>query len=177
MRILEHCTPNASAEMQVQINTLRQAFSQDTSQPFELKHGLGVSTAPSQPLPMTTPQTSSKGLDRNVETWARTREPGVAKAAFNSQPPNSAFHTPSAQPGLDFDPFTPIARPQNAYPLPELYQVSSAPQLSYGFEPTASNGHVTPTWDPSIIFLGETTPITLTSTKLEGFGIISIRCL
>jgi len=28
-----------------------------------------------------------------------------------------------------------------------------------------------------LIFLGETTPITLTSTKLEGFGIISIRCL
>lgn len=38
MRILEKCTPLwPLAEMQPQINALREAFSADTSQPFELK--------------------------------------------------------------------------------------------------------------------------------------------
>jgi hypothetical protein len=42
MRVLEHCLASSTPEMQGQINALREAFSADTTLPFELKATLGL---------------------------------------------------------------------------------------------------------------------------------------
>ena len=55
MRILEACTPSwPMPEMHQQVNTLRQAFSADTSKPFELKSSFpfGSPQVPAQASPM-----------------------------------------------------------------------------------------------------------------------------
>jgi hypothetical protein len=54
MRILEECTPTwPMLEMRVQIDTLREAFSADTSKPFELKANFPLGSP--TPQPETTP--------------------------------------------------------------------------------------------------------------------------
>jgi hypothetical protein len=42
MRVLEQCTSSTTPEIQQQIHALREAFSRDTSKPFELKLTLGM---------------------------------------------------------------------------------------------------------------------------------------
>ncbi|KAI6875895.1 hypothetical protein KC323_g98 [Hortaea werneckii] len=73
MRVLEHCTSSAAVEMQAQINALREAFSNDTSKPFELKPSLGL-RSPSMENQATPPglrNNSASAQSQRAASWAQ----------------------------------------------------------------------------------------------------------
>ncbi|KAM0712147.1 hypothetical protein Q7P37_011241 [Cladosporium fusiforme] len=168
MRVLEQCTSSTQPEIQQQINALREAFSRDTSKPFELKHTLGmhspmmdqhtvasntipISQAMQQPVSGQIPPTHGWGLAQN-EVSPKTMDPSTGymqslgmTAATTSMPSANAaaFNTSS------FD--IPSSAP---YAAQSYGQVSdSAYQQTYPLERVPSNEQqTTPVWDPSGIF-------------------------
>lgn len=167
MRVLEQCTSSTQPEIQQQINALREAFSRDTSKPFELKHTLGmhspimdqhalanntvpISQSMQQPVsgqmpthgwPMAQNEISPKTLDSS----AGYMQPIGMTAATSSMPNTNAvaFNTSS------FD-----IPSSTSYSAQNFGQVtSSGYQQPYSLERVPSNEQQTaPVWDPSGIF-------------------------
>ncbi|KAF2217891.1 hypothetical protein CERZMDRAFT_63994 [Cercospora zeae-maydis SCOH1-5] len=123
MRVLEHCITSANAEMQAQINTLREAFSADVSQPFELKPTLGLRSP----------------VMENHSTPSSTNSDPINGRSLTQPTPSMAHHDGN----FDLSQTSPYA--------PSSMQVSAA-QTGYGLEPVISNEQHTPVWDPSGIF-------------------------
>lgn len=154
MRILEHCAPSASPEVQVQISSLREAFSQDTSKAFELRQNLGLRSPPlsSQPTPPGTQPLPHSSSGQAAPTWAHLQDAASSKTlspASEYTPPYD--HTPS-QPTMPFNTSSYSMPSQAAYAPPGIQQVTSAPAQGYALEPVISNEQQTPVWDPSGIF-------------------------
>ncbi|QIW96471.1 hypothetical protein AMS68_001989 [Peltaster fructicola] len=160
MRILEHCIPTASPEMQTQINSLREAFSLDTSRPFELKPTLGGMRSPSVEKQLTPPlsQQSTPG-NTSADTWQLQAAQSMPAASPLSEYGNR-FASGSVPNAVTSHPT--LAYSQDAYSLPttsgfsaqQRYQptTSLSNDQSYGLEPISSNELPTPHWDPSGIF-------------------------
>jgi hypothetical protein len=166
MRVLEQCTSSTTPEIQQQIHALREAFSRDTSKPFELKLTLGmhspvmdqhtlVNIAVSQSIqpPVVSQPSSNPGwpLTNNddppkpVGTAPGYMQHYDATSATTSMPnPNAVtFNTSS------FDIPT-----STAYPAQNFSHVTNpAYQQPYSLERVPSNEQQTaPVWDPSGIF-------------------------
>lgn len=144
--------------MQVQINALREAFSADTSLPFELKPTLGLRSPTMRDH--STPSSTNSGPTSaplfNAPAWSDVVDHAVPKsmAPDGEYSPSygngvgrgmnrSAMPYPTA--GYDIPPANPYA-PQT------IGQVTSGPQIGYALEPVISNESHTPVWDPSGIF-------------------------
>lgn len=164
MRVLEQCTSSTTPEIQQQIHALREAFSRDTSKPFELKQTLGmhspvmdqhavVNIAVSQSMqqPVVNQPSSNPGWPlanedppKTVGTAAGYMQHYDGAAATTSMPnPNAVtFNTSS------FDIPT-----STAYPAQNFSHVTNtAYQQPYSLERVPSNEQTTPVWDPSGIF-------------------------
>ncbi|KAK5172302.1 uncharacterized protein LTR77_003940 [Saxophila tyrrhenica] len=147
MRVLELCAPSASQEVQVQINALREAFSQDTSQPFELKPNLGLRSPASDEYP--TPvnmQASHNPSLHATPSWSHLQNPTSSKnisPATDFAPP---FEASTVQPVM---PYTSVPMPAHpAYAPPGVQQTSTPPQTGFSM----ANTEPAPVWDPSGIF-------------------------
>lgn len=143
--------------MRVQINALREAFSADTTLPFELKPTLGLRspTMENHSTPSSTHSGPTSAPLFNVPAWSDV----VDHAAPKNMTPTSeygpgfsdgvgrgmgrsAIHYPAA--GYDIT--------ANPYAPQPLNQVPAGPQIGYSLEPVISNEQHTPVWDPSGIF-------------------------
>lgn len=158
MRVLEHCLPSSTPEMRVQINALRDAFSADTTQPFELKPTLGLrsptienhstpgstNSGPTS-VPTTLPNQAWSNLDA---TSSKTMTP-----ATEYGPPfdNMAGHGMTSRPPLPHSGSYDVSG-HSTYSGQSIPQVTSASQIGYALEPVISNEQQTPVWDPSGIF-------------------------
>ncbi|KAK1808675.1 hypothetical protein LTR12_016972 [Friedmanniomyces endolithicus] len=160
MRILEQCISSATPDIKAQINTLREAFSTDTSQPFELKPTLGLQspTMDNQPSPpgyhrhspaSATTQNTSGWLSLQDTTSSKTMSP-----ASEYEPPYEHLQDGSVPASASF------VYGAGSYPIPgqtsyaaqTLHELNSAAQSSYPLAPVVSNEQITPVWDPSGIF-------------------------
>jgi len=160
MRVLEQCIPSATPDIRAQINALREAFSIDTRQPFELKPNLGVQSptlehAPTPPAVRHSP--ASKSVSQSA-SWMPLSE----AASSNTLSPASEYMPP-------FDRLQGESAPSSArvaygsatYPMPghsgfapsTLHQVNPPAHTGYALAPVISNEQqTTPIWDPSGIF-------------------------
>ncbi|KAK5131311.1 hypothetical protein LTR08_001150 [Meristemomyces frigidus] len=164
MRVLEQCISSASAEMQAQINALREAFSNDTSKPFELKSTLGLRS------PVLGDRPTAPDL-RHVPTIAP--EQATSAWAYLQDATSSKTMSPTSEFGPGYDhisthglpdiPNMPAAAPYNGasfhppahttYASQTLQQVTSAAHTGYALEPAmSSEQQASPVWDPSGIF-------------------------
>ena len=166
MRVLEQCISSANADLQAQINALREAFSSDTSKPFELKSTLGLRSPALEvrshvPDPrnvvMSAPEqgTSIWGYLQDANS-SKTMSPASELRQGYDQMPSHAMSVPNTSnlptattyDGGSFH--TPI---HTTYASQNMHQVTSGPQTGYALEPSSSNEQqVTPVWDPSGIF-------------------------
>lgn len=162
MRVLEHCIPSASGEMQAQINALREAFSDDTSKAFELKASLGLRspTFDVHAGPKVTPQRSHSNLAQAIPMWQQQVQDAASSKTMS---PASEYNSP-----LDRLPPNNLhtSRPSMSYPPPEVHSLSNAtsipsqayhipPEHQHSYPPirtTSFDQHPTPIWDPSGIF-------------------------
>lgn len=140
MRILEHCSASAGPDMQIQINALREAFSSDTSKPFELKPTLGLRSPAlaSQPTPVPVP----------AQAWSHLQDAASSKTMSPASSYDQSFDNASGASTV------PYPTPNSGYDVP-LSGVNSASQMStsnipYAAEPVPHQR--TPEWDPSGIF-------------------------
>ncbi|KAK4897309.1 hypothetical protein LTR27_004829 [Elasticomyces elasticus] len=160
MRVLEHCISSATPDIKAQINALREAFSSDTSRPFELKPTLGLHspTMENQPTP--------PGYKRHSPTSAAAQQ----TSSWMSVPDAVASKTmsPASEYTAQYDRIhsgsAPVASPL-AYggaasyqtPTHTSYGTNVIPDLhtqtGYPLATVASNEHTPPAWDPSGIFL------------------------
>lgn len=153
--MLEHCIPNASAEMQTQIETLREAFSQDTSQPFQLKRALGlrspsIESQSNSLVGVSEPQSTTL---QGTGLWPHLQDAQSSKTLSPASEYSQPFSDMQGQPAgplrtSSFD----LLQMQGGYGTTNLQRVTSAPQTSYALEPVISNEQTTPVWDPSGIF-------------------------
>jgi hypothetical protein len=148
MRILELCAPSASAEVQVQINALREAFSQDTTKPFELKPNLGLRSPSSDGYPTPATITTSHNPSFSAGTsWQHLQDANAAHTLptpTDYAPPLEATTVPGP-----VMPFTSMPLPPQA---PYSAASTSAPSQGYPVEVAISTEQTTPVWDPSGIF-------------------------
>ena len=154
MRILEHCISSATPEVQLQINALREAFSQDTNKPFELKQALGLRSpsVESQATPPDAERSNYSAPVQGANAWSHMSDPIASKTL-----------SPASEYAPPFDPMAtqhPMLFNRSGLPLPNeaayaptsVQQVTSAPQQGYTLEPVISNEQHAPVWDPSGIF-------------------------
>lgn len=154
MRILEHCISSASPEVKVQIDALREAFSQDTTRPFELKPTLGL-RSPSLETHSTPPgaqQSQPGGSIPGTASWAHLQDADSSKTISPASEYAPPFEPTPSQSTIPFNTSSFPAPPQVAYAPTSVHQVTSAPQQGYALEPVISNEQHTPVWDPSGIF-------------------------
>jgi hypothetical protein len=166
MRVLEQCTSSTQPEIQLQINALREAFSRDTSKPFELKHTLGMhspvmdqhlmtSTIATQSIQQPAVSQTSSGPSwplPNSDVSPKTTNP----ASDYMQSFNTAAATAS-MPGASAVAFNTSSfdiPSSTAYPTQNFSHVTNAAyQQPYSLERVPSNEqHTPPVWDPSGIF-------------------------
>lgn len=149
MRILEYCAPSANPEVQVQISSLREAFSQDTSRAFELKPTLGL-RSPSienQPTPPGGQQIHG-GLGQPPTAWNHMQDASSSKALGQSSEYTPPYDTTPTQATMPFVSSSFSGPNQAAYAPQSIGQVTSAPGQGYGLE----HEQTAPVWDPSGIF-------------------------
>ncbi|EMC94999.1 hypothetical protein BAUCODRAFT_521363 [Baudoinia panamericana UAMH 10762] len=159
MRILEQCIPSASSDMQAQINALREAFSQDTSKPFELKPSLAL-RSPGAEERRTSPELRQAQAVHHSASWPQLQD----SAHSNTASPTSDYmrpfeHIPGrgvtsqpANPAMNFMTGGYQVPTDAAFTAPQQ-QVTSAPQTGYALEPVVSNEQpASAVWDPSGIF-------------------------
>ena len=154
MRILELCIPNASVEMQVQINALRDAFSQDTTKAFELKHALGP-RSPSLDSQMSTPSSHQEPRNlpvQKVETWSYPESFGSSKTMAPSDEYSQPINIGYPQTTSTFNSSSFSMPSQQTYPPNDLRRITSGPQPGYQIHAMGSNEQATPIWNPSDIF-------------------------
>ena len=162
MRVLEHCNVSASSEMQMQINALREAFSQDTSKPFELKPTLGLRspTLEHHPTPPELRHAPHSAPTQGLSSWSHLQDGSSSKtmspASEYGPPfdPLTTTHSTPIQPTMAYQNNSYSSAPTSSYGMQNLQQVTSAPQTSgHGLERVSSNEQqVTPVWDPSGLF-------------------------
>lgn len=143
--------------MQGQINALREAFSADTSLPFELKPTLGLRspTMDNHSTPSSTHSGPTTAPVFNTPAWSDVVDPTAAK----HMTPNSDYG-PSFGNGAGRGLSRPVMPFQDGYDISShttyaphtINQVTSGPQIGYALEPVISNESHTPVWDPSGIF-------------------------
>lgn len=146
--------------MQVQMSALREAFSADTSKPFELKASLGLRSpafgnAPTPPHLQHAPHSAPA---QSTPVWPHIHDTASSK----TMSPASEYATPldiasthsfTSQPTMAYHSNSYHIPATTAYANQTLHQVSSAPQMGYALEPSISNeSQTTPVWDPSGIF-------------------------
>jgi hypothetical protein len=144
MRILERCKDSASQEVRVQIDALREAFSQDTNQPFELKANLGLRSPASDEYPKpVTMQASTNPSVRATPTWQQVQS-GNAQSTIS---PTADYGPPFEHPPVQaVMPFTTLPMStQQVYASTAVPYTSPPPQDGFTMAPE-------PVWDPSGIF-------------------------
>ncbi|KAF2719981.1 hypothetical protein K431DRAFT_304790, partial [Polychaeton citri CBS 116435] len=157
MRILEYCLPQASAEMQDQINALREAFSKDPTKQFELKPTLGLRSPPlenrSPPVPSTGLTSATTVPSNTGSSWyGRHDSQGHSSTASPTSDNSQSYdylttHENMTYPSSNYDPAASSTfAPQN---------INAVPQQSFAIH--ASSPHEQPAapppvWDPSGIF-------------------------
>ena len=149
MRILEYCAPSANPEVQVQISSLREAFSQDTNRAFELKPSLGL-RSPSienQPTPPGGQQIHG-GLGQPPPAWGRLQDATSSKTLSPSSEYTPPYDTTPTQATMPFGSSSFSGPSPAAYAPQSIAQVTSAPSQGYGLE----QEQTAPVWDPSGIF-------------------------
>lgn len=154
MRVLEHCAPSANPEVQIQISSLREAFSQDTNRAFELKMNLGLRSpsVESQPTPPDGQQAQQGGVGHPPPAWAHLQDAGASKTLSPTNEYTPPYDTTPAQPTLPFTSSSYSVSSQGAYAPQSIGQVTSAPSQGYSLDPVPSTEQTTPLWDPSGIF-------------------------
>jgi hypothetical protein len=154
MRVLEICAPSANPEVQVQISSLREAFSQDTSQQFELRQNLGLRSPSieSQPTPPGGQQIQHGGLGQPPPSWAHLQDAGSSKTLSPASEYTPPYEQAPTQPPMPFTTQSYSGPSPTAYAPPSIAQVTSSPTQGYTLEPVISNEQQTPVWDPSGIF-------------------------
>lgn len=152
MRILERCISSAAPEVKVQIDALRQAFSNDTSKAFELKPDLGL-RSPSVESKPTPPALYAQGLPTQGDSaWSSVPDTIPSKTISPSSEYGQQFQQqPPAQPNMPYTTASFPVQGQASYSHHALPQISTAP-TGYSLEPVISNDQHTPVWDPSGIF-------------------------
>ncbi|KAK3675729.1 hypothetical protein LTR78_004370 [Recurvomyces mirabilis] len=158
MRVLEQCIISATPEIRTQINNLREAFSADTSKPFELKASLGVRSpvAESQSTPPGMHSMQQHAVLSQSAGWQHLQDDvssrTISPASEYSQPfdPAHGQNIP-AHPTGPYSSAGYQMAPQVSYATNAVHQVTSAPQTGYALEPVISNEQQ-PVWDPSGIF-------------------------
>lgn len=151
MRILEYCAPSANPEVQVQISSLREAFSQDTNRAFELKPSLGL-RSPSiedQPTPPGGQQIQQGGLGQ-PPPWGPVQDAASSKTLRSTNEYTPPYDTAPAQAAMPFTTSSYSMPGQAAYAPQSIGQVTSGPSHGYALE--AGHEQTTPVWDPSGIF-------------------------
>ena len=137
MRILENCTSAwPMPEMQTQIDALREAFSADTSRPFELK----------RTFPFASP--SSTGLQPSPPLDAGHHPPMLSRHESHSQVNQMPYHTqpitPPVSAGFDMPKDTPLSSASMSM-MANGYQQQMPTQ-------TSSIGTSQVEWNPTPIF-------------------------
>lgn len=152
MRVLERCTPSAAPEVKIQIDALRQAFSNDTSKTFELKSDLGL-RSPSIESKATPPAVQQHSMPAQTsQGWSQMQDAMSSKTLSPSSEYGPAFQQPAAHSTMPFITSSfPTQTPTGYSQQHGLPQISTAP-TGYGLEPVVSNEQQTPVWDPSGIF-------------------------
>lgn len=145
MRILESCTSTWPVpDMQARIDALREAFSADTSRPFELKpsfpYGSPTSSAGLQPSPPPDDHLAHRMLPRQESLGQSHQLP------YNAQP-----ITPPVSAGFD-------ASKGNALSSASMPMMSSGQQQQLPLQ-TSSMGNDQVEWNPTPIFKYVFTPI------------------
>ena len=158
MRVVEHCLPYSSPEMQAQINALREAFSVDTSKPFELKPTLGLRSPAmeSHPTPPSTNSGPTSGPLFNTPGWTNGQDPGVSRTMTPSSEFGHGFDgvAPNAnQPDLTYgaNTYDMTMPPRSNFPVQNLSLVTSTP-TNYALDVNGPHDRASPVWDPSGIF-------------------------
>ncbi|KAK3714645.1 hypothetical protein LTR37_007625 [Vermiconidia calcicola] len=154
MRILELCESSASPEIQIQINALREAFSQDTSKPFELKQGLGMRSPsteghPTPPGAYTNHQSAST---QGSTAWPHLQEASSSKTMSPASEYGPPFDGSANRPPMPYHTSSFAGSTPQAYAPANVQQMPPVQQNSYALEPVISNEQTTPVWDPSGIF-------------------------
>ncbi|GAB7364158.1 hypothetical protein MBLNU230_g4709t1 [Neophaeotheca triangularis] len=180
MRILEHCLVLASPEMQVQIEALREAFSVDTSKPFQLKPTLGLrspaleknATPPSAGMQ---PNPSISAPLQTQPQWAHLQQGATSSRTLSpASEYTQAYENMPSQAPLQHDNSTFSVPPNTTYPTQNIQQISSS--QPYPMQPALSpeqQQQQTPVWDPSSIFnswntaFGGTSQLPQTQTGLQ----------
>lgn len=153
--------------MQDQINALREAFSSDTSKPFELKPTLGALASPSVEKQLTPPlsQQSSPDDPAAIDVWPTLRNqalPGARSAISELEAQFAPSSMPShitSHPVMGYIPEDFSAQPSSAptsapYGMNQLLQSSmNVPVHEAGYPAPHTPGSElqTPVWDPSSI--------------------------
>lgn len=150
MRVLERCTPSAAPEVKVQIDALRQAFSNDTSKAFELRADLGLRSPSVESKPTPPASQSQPPPSHTNQGWA-LHDGMSSKTMSPASEYGPPFQQPAATSNMPFITSSFQMQNQAAYSQPPLPQISTAP-TGYGLEAVISNEQHTPVWDPSGIF-------------------------
>lgn len=158
MRILEQCITSATPEMQAQINALREAFSNDTSKPFELKPTLGLRSPAleNHPTPPELRNGPSSLPVHGTPAWSGIHDAASSKTLSPSSeyanPYDHATHGLQNSSVIGYRSRNFQSSPGDQFAHHTLHQVTSAPQTGYALEPVISNEQQTPVWDPSGLF-------------------------
>ena len=154
MRVLEICAPSANPEVQVQISSLREAFSQDTSKQFELKQNLGLRSPSidSQHTPPGGQPIQHGSFGQPAPTWAHLQDAGSSKTLSPASEYTPPYEQAPNQPPMPFNTQSYSGPSPTAYAPPTIPQGTSGPAQGYALEPVISNEQQTPVWDPSGIF-------------------------
>lgn len=168
MRVLEQCTSSTQPEIQQQINALREAFSRDTSKPFELKHTLGMhspmmdqQTVTSSAAPMSHPlQQPVPSQMQPAQGWSMSQDdlsPKTLDPSTGYMQPLDMTTGTTSMPNANTIAFNTTSfdiPSSNAYAAPNYGAVASSQyQQQYPLERVSSNEQqAAPVWDPSGIF-------------------------
>lgn len=145
--------------MVAQINALREAFSRDTSKPFELKPTLGLRSPPME-NELTPPEfrhSPASTSGHAVHSWSHLHDNRDSRHASPTSDFNSPYDVTGVSQGITSQPSVAFNSPN--YQLPattsyadqSLHRVSPIAQTAYGLDPISSHEQQ-PAWDPSGIF-------------------------
>jgi hypothetical protein len=166
MRVLEQCTSSTQSEVQQQINALREAFSRDTSKPFELKHTLGMHSPVMDQHVMTSGITTQSMQQPAIipsaagQSWPLPHNEVSPKTTNSASDYMQSFDAATA--GAPVPGASAVAFNTNSFNLPSSttyptqnfsHVANTAYQQPYALERVPSNEqHTPPVWDPSGIF-------------------------
>lgn len=145
MRVLEHCIESSTPEMQGQINALREAFSANTSLPFELKPTLGLRspTMDNHSTPSSTQSGPTSAPVFNAPAWSDVIDHAGPKHMTPTSEFDPTFGSEGGRamhrPGMPYPPNSYDISGNPPYAPHTISQVASGPQIGYALEPVISN--------------------------------------